>query len=49
MVAVSLDLRRAFETVNRDLLLEKLRRCGFCDGGLNVICLVELMLQKLIM
>ena len=35
MVAVSLDLRRAFETVNRDLLLEKLRRYGFGDGAVK--------------
>jgi hypothetical protein len=30
-VAVFLDLRRAFETVNREVLLEKLRRYGFSD------------------
>lgn len=35
VVAVSLDLRRAFETVNRDLLLVKLRRYGFSDSAVK--------------
>ena len=35
VVAVSLDLRRAFETVNRDLLLEKLKKYGFSESAVK--------------
>ena len=35
VITVSLDLRRAFETVNQDLLLKKLKIYGFSDNALK--------------
>jgi hypothetical protein len=35
IIAVFLDFKRAFETINRDLLVEKLYNCGFDDTAVK--------------